>query len=327
MRERIEWLRSSIRRRTADALGPARNVALLNYPDYWNVGDSALWLGAMRVLDELGVNVAYHATHLDLDLDVLHSMSDLDAILFTGGGNFGDLWPGAHLPRERVLGEFRDVPIVQLPQSLHFDEPENLERTARLARGVENLTLMWRDRPSYADAQKTIAARHILCPDTAFMLGPLPQTRPKVDVVWLARADKEAISSPFSLQLPHSVLVADWDSPMFPQPELEDLRRRARELLAETKVDHESIESVYRCMAELRVHRGLRILSYGGFVITDRLHAHILVSLQGRPHALLDNSYGKLSASWRYVTRPWGLAQVAGSAEEALGIARMWHRN
>jgi pyruvyl transferase EpsO len=322
MRKRIERVRRAIRRRTADALGDARNVALLNYPDYWNVGDSALWLGAMRLFDELGVNVVYHATHLNLDPDALHSMSDLDAIVFTGGGNFGDLWPGAHLPRERVLDEFRDVPIVQLPQSLHFDQVENLERTARLASGVQNLTLMWRDRPSYAEAQKTIAARHILCPDNAYMLGPFPPGRPEIEVAWLARTDKESTSSPFALELPDNVVVVDWDSPIFPQPELEDLRRRAKELFATTPVDYKSIELVYRCIAELRVHRGLRILSYGRFVITDRLHADIMLSLQGRPHALLDNSYGKVSANWEYVTRRWGLAQFAESVGEALGIAQ-----
>jgi pyruvyl transferase EpsO len=322
MRRRIERLRRTIRRRTAEALGGARNIALLNYPDYWNVGDSALWLGGMRLLDDLGVNVAYHATHVSLDLEGLHSISDLDAIVFTGGGNFGDLWPGAHQPRERVLDEFRDTPIVQLPQSLHFDEPENLERTVRLAQGVQNLTLMWRDRRSYADAVKTIPARHVLCPDNAYMLGPYPQTRPVVETLWLARTDKEATSSPLSLDLPDSIQVVDWDSPMFPQPELEGLRRRAKELLAETTVDYKSMELVYRCMAELRVHRGLRILSYGAFVITDRLHADILLSLQGRQHALLDNSYGKVSENWRYVTRKWGLAQLAESTEEALGMAR-----
>jgi pyruvyl transferase EpsO len=30
-------------------------------------------------------------------------------------------------------------------------------------------------------------------------------------------------------------------------------------------------------------------------VVTDRLHAHILCLLLGIPHAVLDNSYGKLT--------------------------------
>jgi pyruvyl transferase EpsO len=42
------------------------------------------------------------------------------------------------------------------------------------------------------------------------------------------------------------------------------------------------------------VLRGCRLLSSGRLVITDRLHAHILNLLLGIPHAVLDNSYGKL---------------------------------
>jgi exopolysaccharide biosynthesis predicted pyruvyltransferase EpsI len=36
------------------------------------------------------------------------------------------------------------------------------------------------------------------------------------------------------------------------------------------------------------------LLSSGRVVITDRLHAHLLCLLAGIPHAVLDNSYGKL---------------------------------
>ena len=37
------------------------------------------------------------------------------------------------------------------------------------------------------------------------------------------------------------------------------------------------------------------MLSTGGLVVTDRLHAHILSLLLDIPHVLLDNSYGKVA--------------------------------
>jgi exopolysaccharide biosynthesis predicted pyruvyltransferase EpsI len=46
--------------------------------------------------------------------------------------------------------------------------------------------------------------------------------------------------------------------------------------------------------ARARVLRGCRLLSSGQVVITDRLHAHVLSLLLDIPHAVLDNSYGKL---------------------------------
>ena len=52
---------------------------------------------------------------------------------------------------------------------------------------------------------------------------------------------------------------------------------------------------VYDMTARARLIRGLRILSAGKVVVTDRLHAHILCLLMNIPHVLLDNSYGKVN--------------------------------
>ncbi|WP_276524270.1 polysaccharide pyruvyl transferase family protein, partial [Enterobacter hormaechei] len=46
--------------------------------------------------------------------------------------------------------------------------------------------------------------------------------------------------------------------------------------------------------ARRRVERGLRLLSRGERIVTDRLHGHILSLLLGIPHVVLDNDYGKL---------------------------------
>ncbi len=48
-------------------------------------------------------------------------------------------------------------------------------------------------------------------------------------------------------------------------------------------------------MAERRVARGIGVLSRAEFIVSDRLHAHIMSSLLGLPHAALDNNYGKIS--------------------------------
>ena len=43
-----------------------------------------------------------------------------------------------------------------------------------------------------------------------------------------------------------------------------------------------------------RLRRGIRQISRGQAIVTDRLHVHICALLIGRPHAVLDNSYGKV---------------------------------
>ena len=69
--------------------------------------------------------------------------------------------------------------------------------------------------------------------------------------------------------------------------------------------------------AEARLQRGLRLLARGERVLTDRLHVHILCTLMGIPHVVLDNSYAKLTS---FITT-WpadGMTQIADS----IGTAR-----
>jgi pyruvyl transferase EpsO len=56
-------------------------------------------------------------------------------------------------------------------------------------------------------------------------------------------------------------------------------------------------------------------------VVTDRLHAHLLSLLLGIPHAVLDNSYGKLSRFLDAWTGGAGLMQRVASADEAVAWA------
>lgn len=83
---------------------------------------------------------------------------------------------------------------------------------------------------------------------------------------------------------------------------------------------------IYDHAARIRLARGSRILSDSQILITDRLHGHILASLMGIPHIVLDNSYGKIApfrAAWqgRYDN---GLCRTAESIDEAADIAASW---
>jgi pyruvyl transferase EpsO len=56
-----------------------------------------------------------------------------------------------------------------------------------------------------------------------------------------------------------------------------------------------------RMIAGRKLAAGARFLDRGRFLITDRLHGHILAVLLAKPHAVLDNTTGKNAAfleSW-----------------------------
>lgn len=60
--------------------------------------------------------------------------------------------------------------------------------------------------------------------------------------------------------------------------------------------------------------------------MTDRRHGHVLALLIDRPHVILDNSYGKISAFYRTWTRASDVAVMCDAPEEALEVASAMER-
>jgi len=66
------------------------------------------------------------------------------------------------------------------------------------------------------------------------------------------------------------------------------------------------------------------VLSRGRVVVTDRLHGHILCTLLGIPHVLLDHGYGKVTNFYQTWTKRGALTRWARSMDEVAGLVTMW---
>lgn len=300
-----------------------RTCALVDFPDHSNVGDSAIWLGATSWLSDAGVRIGYRCDPGTYNPDHLEHFVPTGPIFINGGGNLGDVWRRHQRLREAVIKDFRDRPIVQLPQTVHFQRPENLAVARQLFDAHPNLTLLVRDRLSLNLVRSEFRARTALCPDMAFYIGRIDRViPPDVDILWLRREDRE--TSGASGPVPSGVLACDWLDDRVP------MLRRARNLLRPLAAREpgrrfilaRALAIAYDQQARRRLRAGCSLLSRGRVVITDRLHAHILCLLLGIPHVLLDNSYGKV----RRVHETWtaGAPGVrwAASPSEAIAVAR-----
>ena len=136
----------------------AREVALVNFPNHGNPGDSAIWLGARASLRRLGVRVRYRCAWSNFDPAALAAAHRDGPVLLNGGGNFGDLYQGQQGVRERILAELRDRRLIQLPQSIHFANGRNLDRNRRLVAQHGNVVLMLRELRSLEFAQRHFEA-------------------------------------------------------------------------------------------------------------------------------------------------------------------------
>ena len=297
------------------------SVVLLDYPAHENVGDSAIWLGTLALLRRAGVRVTYSCSIDTYSRAELARRRRGGVILIHGGGSFGDLWERPQRFREQVITDFPDAPIVQLPQTIHFEREEALARARAVLDAHPNLTLLARDEASLRFARKHFRAASHLCPDLAFSLGALARpVTPRQPLVWLARNDREAAPR----NLPADVTPVDW---IDARPDLAGrvdgwLRMQSAQRPRVRPALTGSLMRTANWAARTRLQRGLRLLASGRAVVTDRLHAHILSLLAGIPHVLLDNSYGKVSGFYDSWTRGAPLVQWADSAGHAQRLAR-----
>lgn len=309
-------------------LDGADRVALVDFPYHRNAGDAAIWAGERAALAALGVEVAYVADAGRFDAHRLREALPDGPVLLSGGGNVGDLWPWPQALRERVLRDLPDRKVVQLGQSIHFRDAAEQARFAGVVQKHGRYVFVARDTDSLDKAAALKPADVILAPDMAFGLGPLQRVGSvRHDILALARDDVEA-SSGLRDAAAGRARVVDWGLGRVGDLRWQVVRTVPR--LARFALPHPRAwaavqpfaESALELMCRQVVGAGLRLLSSGRVVVTDRLHAHILCTLLGVPHVVLDNSYGKISALHRTWTSGSGTTVFADSPAEALEAAR-----
>jgi len=316
----IEDLQGHIDRVLRPLLSNAERIALLDFPNHSNIGDSAIWLGELAYLRSSAFGrIAYTCSTSSYSATQLSEAVGDGLILLSGGGNFGDLWKRHQLLREQVILDFPGNPIIQLPQSICFQNTANIERAKSVINRHNNLTLLVRDHNSLSIARDEFIRPVLLCPDMAFSLGPLDRPRePSERIFWLARTDKETRGEEFTFG-GNGVKARDW---------IEEDRAAAgflNHLQGSFPAAGQRIWQIFKPAQSLtderlateQVKRGCDLLAQGRFVVTDRLHGHILCLLMGIPHIVLDNSYGKVSSFYSTWTKDCDDSAMCNSFSEA----------
>jgi len=239
--------------------------------------------------------------------------------MWHGGGNWGDLWRAAHVPR---LDSFpallrKNYTVVGMPQSLHYGNVELEGKDAatlkeKVSEGLGNLDLdsddgraaahsrvilSWREIESYERAQQLYPyVKNILVPDMAFQLGPYSSLRPPpssplaVDIVVFLRDDHESALSNYR----------DKASVRSALESIEGGRGLQFRI-----VDWPDTLPIFDTYNYYFSDESIRLLSMGRVVICDRLHAAILCYLAGLPFVYVDQRTGKISKTLRVAFDSW----------------------
>ena len=317
-----------LQRKINEVLTPlvsGKKCALIDFPNHPNVGDSAIWVGEQIFLSKLGVKPSYVCTTKNRDWNSMERAIGPDGtILIHGGGNFGNIWPEHQQLREEALDRFPNHAVLQLPQTIHFSNPDEADRTSAKIRKHGKFTLAVRDRKSLTFAQERFACNVVLCPDIAFCIGPIQAAAPSDErILLLLRSDKEKKDhSPADalLECP-DLFCTDWLTESCNETRLRSVGRLFADILSGNAAAT-VMGSYYNALAGERLRRGLRQLATFRYIVTDRLHVHILSTLLDRHHALLDNNYGKLSSFTAAWNTHWDGMQVCHELPAAVEAMR-----
>ena len=166
--------------------------------------------------------------------------------------------------------------------------------------------------------------RSELCPDMALLLKPqVPAPRSDAGILWLCRNDQESRGWA-SMAAPSDIVRVDW------RQESRGRLEPAHEFLLRQRMLHPhglaragSLQHrIQNALATRRLRRGLRLLGSARIIVTDRLHGHILATLSGIPHVVLDNTYGKVRSFYDTWTGEVGFAHWCDEPGEAIAHAR-----
>jgi pyruvyl transferase EpsO len=319
--ELLAGLKDQIHACLKDLVPADAPVAILDFPDYRNVGDSAIWLGQMAYLrDHYGRPPAYVSRIHDFSPRDLDRAMPEGPIFLQGGGNFGDLWIAHQDFREQVLEQCPDRQVIQFPQSIHYKSSQRAELTARIIGRHRNFVLLVRDEQSKHLAEQHFDCEVRLCADMACYLGTVEPASARFPVLAMLRNDQEKMPGRGDGSAWADIPVEDWIIEKKMPVRAARLRGAASALLG--------FEPAMRrlrmldAVARQRFGRGVRQLSRGRAIVTDRLHVHIVSLLLGRPHAVLDNSYGKVTSFMKAFTGDSGLTYPATSLDDGIAWAR-----
>ncbi|KEQ62474.1 uncharacterized protein M437DRAFT_35371, partial [Aureobasidium melanogenum CBS 110374] len=307
-----------------------RYVNVWGYLETENKGDAAIWSAQQILLSMMGIETMEACRFMDKGCNMTKFTQALDdhkpnsAIIMAGGGNFNDYYWEDQPSRIAMIEHFTQVPIRAFPQSIHMTHNDRINRTKEAFLTHPNLQLAARDAPSYKWLADTFEGeKTVLTPDIAFMWGSRPDFRtntPKeYDILILARDDMEisegdSRSIPFgkgNLDLGGSIgNVSYWkvDWKFTPTPDIDG--------------EHREMGKNQRAWA--KATEGFRMLGAANFVITDRLHGHILSTLIGTPHVVMDSKLGKNINYHDTWTKDCACTRVAEDIDEAQDFAKMF---
>ena len=261
----------------------------LDLPYYNNVGDVLIWEATIQLLKSNRHHCLYSCS---VETYRKPRININTILLFSGGGNFGDLWEKHQLFRHKVMTDFPENPIVQLPQSVWFENKEKMNYDIQCFKDHKaQVTICLRDQQSFDIISKHYSnVKSLLLPDMVLALNIDKVLKRKkincqkgIGTLYFRRDDKEYVENHLVI---HFDAEGDW--PCRKQTlkwirRYKELMRRLEQIRLPEKWRLKITEWYYRyIIKDAYLYGGISFLMPYQTIYATRLHAAILGVLLGK---------------------------------------------
>lgn len=267
------------------------DYVLYDIPLHNNIGDLLIWEGELSFLKDVPYKMIDSCS---IDTYKNKRINSNTIILLHGGGNFGDIWRKHQDFRLKIIQSYPNNKIVILPQTVYYEDKNQLLRDAQFMNLHKHLTICARDNVSFKILLQYFKCNILLLPDMAFCISTeklvskvLPQQN---KILYLKRTDKELKNQ--TVQIPDLnedyLEMRDW--PSIERMDVIQLGLRVLQKIHIAKFTIWYADNIYKTFL---INKGVKFISQYKNVYTTRLHVSILSTLLHKRNNIIDNSYGK----------------------------------
>jgi pyruvyl transferase EpsI len=233
-------------------------------PHHDNVGDNAqAWMIKNILSVFFGNNIL--SFQLPDTENGLRQVKPDDYIFLGSGGYLGDLWPRGEQLRRKIIRECKNNIIVSFPQSVHFDNLNEIKESYDAYKSHSNLYLSTRDPESYILAKYYFPDCNIFqMPDPVFAFSHNSNYK-RDKILCIFRNDKEDYLKTKKEDLIKIIKSKGFEIDIIDTEQHSDINRKPIENMDVNFPNYLDNISKYKC------------------VVTDRFHGTIFSAITGTP--------------------------------------------
>lgn len=264
-----------------------KTAFLVFTPEHANLGDHAIALAEMKMLDDLGIKY-YEVTGKVLGLFKRKGWLgafNKSPVLISGGGYLGTLWFDAEEIVRKILEENPSSEILFFPNTMYYEGSDfgknEFDKSKIIYNRHRKLSLFARERISF-EAMSSAYGRTKLVPDMVLTLNESLPGQKRSGCLICLRNDHE------------QTLTDD---------KIGCLTEKVRELFGndfshtDTVIDH----GIMPDEREAELQKKFDEFRRSELVITDRLHGMIFAAITGTPCVVLDSKSPKVRGCYEWI--------------------------